>query len=390
MEEDNGWLDKDEADQEEGIGINEYDIISAPNDFNIKTIFDFIQKGTFKLPPFQRHYVWDIKRASKLIESIILGLPIPQIFLFEEVRIKNKFLVVDGQQRLLSIYFFVIGRFPKDEKRIEMRQIYNKDGIIPDEILANDNYFGNFNLRLKKIDPDKRRPLDGLNYKTLTEETRSTFDLRTIRNIILKQSSPEGDSSIYEIFSRLNSGGVNLAAQEIRASLYHSKFYELLAELNRDSQWRKLLASPQLDIRMKDIEVLLRGFAMLENSEKYSSSMTIFLNEFSKQCKSLSDADISYRRKMFASFLKSIASVDPAVFTLKPGRFNITIYEAVFYAICSPAFQKKELVKKDFTTDQLAALKKDDDFLSAIKSQTTNKAKVNLRLKRAKELLPSY
>src|SRR4051794_10501912 len=77
------WLD--EASQEvEDLTVDEYDIVSAPNDWNVSTIVNFIESGAVKIPPFQRNYVWDIKRASKLIESLLLGLPVPQVFLFEE------------------------------------------------------------------------------------------------------------------------------------------------------------------------------------------------------------------------------------------------------------------------------------------------------------------
>src|SRR5512142_3145569 len=100
----NDWLDEEEP-EEEGYPISEYDLTSSPNDFNIITIFNFIESGAVKIPAFQRNYVWDIKRASKLIESIIIGLPVPQIFLYEEAR--NSFLVMDGQQRLMSIYYFI-------------------------------------------------------------------------------------------------------------------------------------------------------------------------------------------------------------------------------------------------------------------------------------------
>lgn len=97
-----------------------YDITSSPNDFNIKTYFDFIEAGMVIIPTFQRNYVWDIKRASKLIESLVIGLPIPQIFLFGEG--ENKYLVIDGQQRLLSIYYFIKGRFPRTDKRAQIRK----------------------------------------------------------------------------------------------------------------------------------------------------------------------------------------------------------------------------------------------------------------------------
>ncbi|MGQ4133778.1 DUF262 domain-containing protein, partial [Escherichia coli] len=98
------------------------------------------------MPNFQRHYVWDIKRASKLIESLLIGLPIPQIFLYEQD--KNEFLVIDGQQRLMTLYYFVNGVFPRKEKRSELRKIFEDNGNIPENILHNDEYFTKFNLKL--------------------------------------------------------------------------------------------------------------------------------------------------------------------------------------------------------------------------------------------------
>jgi uncharacterized protein with ParB-like and HNH nuclease domain len=201
------WFDSDPQ-REEAYSINEYEITTSPNDFNIKTMYDFIKSGAINIPGFQRNYVWDIKRASKLIESIIIGLPIPQIFLYQESR--NKFLVIDGQQRLMSLYYFIEQRFPKDEKRTILRRIFEEYGKIPDEILGNDNYFTKFNLQLPSTLPNQPNKLNGISYATL-DEYKIAFDLRTIRNIIIKQNFPEEDDScIYEIFNRLNSGGINL------------------------------------------------------------------------------------------------------------------------------------------------------------------------------------
>src|SRR5437762_9654187 len=96
------WFE-DYADEEEEFQVDEYDLTASPNDINVLTINNFIESGAVKIPGFQRNYVWDIKRASKLIESLILGLPVPQIFLYEES--PNSFLVIDGQQRLMSIFY---------------------------------------------------------------------------------------------------------------------------------------------------------------------------------------------------------------------------------------------------------------------------------------------
>ena len=87
------WYDEGLLDEEgSGPAVTEYDITSTPNDFNISTIFSLIDNGVIKMPPFQRNYVWDEKRASKLIESIIIGLPVPQVFLYEQG--KNSFYVI--------------------------------------------------------------------------------------------------------------------------------------------------------------------------------------------------------------------------------------------------------------------------------------------------------
>src|SRR5439155_1955031 len=118
------WFD-DYDDEPQEFEIDEYDLTQSPNDFNVTTIFSFIESGSVKITGFQRHYVWDLARASKLVESLILGLPVPQIFLYEEGR--NSFLVIDGQQRLMSIYYFIKERLPRKEKRAALRTIFAQE-----------------------------------------------------------------------------------------------------------------------------------------------------------------------------------------------------------------------------------------------------------------------
>src|SRR5260221_1669342 len=87
------YEDRSEQEAQDDYPIDQYDLTATPNDFNILTIFSFIQSGAVKIPGFQRNFVWDQRRASKLVESLIIGLPVPQVFLYEESR--NKFLVID-------------------------------------------------------------------------------------------------------------------------------------------------------------------------------------------------------------------------------------------------------------------------------------------------------
>lgn len=381
------WYEQEaHDDEEEDYSVKEYDITAAPNDFNIKTIFDFIESGAVRIPGFQRNYVWDIKRASKLIESIIIGLPIPQVFLYEESR--NSFLVIDGQQRLMSIYYFMKLRFPRKEKRTDLRTIFAMHGRIPEEVLQDDKYFTKFNLQLPSALPDRTNKFARLNYSTL-DEFKTTFDLRTIRNIIIKQNLPqEDDSSIYEVFNRLNSGGVNLTPQEIRSSLYHSKFYDLLYRLNLNPGWRKFIGVAEPDLHNKDIEILLRGFAMLMDGATYKPSMTRFLNNFSKRSKSLSAEMIEYLEGLFGAFIETCANLSNKAFYGKStNKFNISVYESVFAAACAAAFQARSRQVHPVDPGKLELLKNDQEFINATQSSIASSANVRTRLDKAAQIL---
>nr|QNO47657.1 hypothetical protein MPIGPLOG_00025 [Methanosarcinales archaeon ANME-2c ERB4] len=376
---------EDETDTDEDYSLTEYDITTFPSDFNIKTIFDFMESEIFKVPGFQRNYVWDLTRASKLIESIILGIPVPQIFLYEKS--KNEFLVVDGQQRLMTIYYFMKMRFPKKEKRYELRIIFDEMGRIPDDILHNDDYFSNFKLRLPEKLPDNKNKLNKLNYETLGEY-KNTFEMRTIRNIIIKQNSPpDDDSVIYEIFNRLNTGGMNLTPQEIRTSLYHSDFYDMLYRINLDARWRKLIGIPEPELHMKDVEMLLRGFAMLVGGDNYKPSMVKFLNKFSNDARSFSEQKVEHLENLFDSFLNSCQNLNERAFIGRTNRINISIYEAVFTAVCGASYDEMSLNVPPITKEQLNALKNDEDVKNATISKTASKTNVETRLRRAREIL---
>src|SRR5260370_34002301 len=100
-------------------------------------------------------------------------------------------------------------------------------------------------LNLSVVLTNRHNMLKGLNYATLGEY-KTQFELRPIRNVIVKQNAPkDDDSSVFEIFNRLNSGGINLRPQEVRISLYHSAFYDTLSRINAEKEWRRLLRSEE-------------------------------------------------------------------------------------------------------------------------------------------------
>jgi uncharacterized protein with ParB-like and HNH nuclease domain len=376
------WADDYASAEEPDTQIDEYDLTATPNDFNVSTIFNFIEAGAVKVPGFQRNFVWDIRRASKLIESLILGLPVPQVFLYEED--KNSFLVVDGQQRLMSVYYFVKGRFPRSNSRARLRMIALEKGCIPEEVLEDDELFQPFSLSIPsrlQVPPNK---FHGKKYTTLGEYRR-TLDLRPIRNVIVKQNAPkDDDSSVYEMFNRLNTGGVNLSPQEIRSSIYHSEFFEALYRINGKEVWRKIINKEQTDLHGKDVEILLRAFALLLDLASYKPSMVKFLNQFAKKAKSYSSEDIEYLERLFDAFGTGVASLKADIFiNPRSKRLNVALFESIFYATCKNTAKNglTEIILP--TLSDIQAVANDEKWKQASTEATTDKANVTARMARA-------
>ncbi|WP_421329648.1 DUF262 domain-containing protein [Aeromonas veronii] len=381
------YVERNAEDEDDFYPLNEFQLTTTPNDFNISTITSFIKSKVFKIPAFQRHYVWDIKRASKLIESLLIGLPIPQVFLYESGR--NEFLVIDGQQRLMTLYYFVNGRFPKKDKRTELRDIFDKIGYIPEEIMGDDDYFHKFNLKLNGIAEGQKNRFHDKNYDTLGEY-QMTFNLATIRNMIIKPvAGDEEDGAMFEIFNRLNSGGVNLAPQEIRMSLYQSDFIRSLYELNKNEKWRKLLGKVQEDLRLSDVEAILRTIAMLHMPNIYKNSISGFLNNFANEAKEYTSDDIMFTKRLWDAFMVACVDLEPSDFRAGGSKLSITLFESVFYACCLDSYNTKNIDIQKISKEKIAMLKDDPEFKSFSTGKTTRKESVTKRLARAKELLTS-
>ena len=368
----------------EKSSVIQYDMSVIPNDFNITTIFNLIDSGAVEMPVFQRNYIWDKKRASRFIESLVLGLPVPQIFLYQ--RSRNKFLVIDGQQRLLSVYYYVKQRFPLPEKRAELRKIFDLNNGFSDDVLFNDIYFQDFKLQFPKSENGERNPLEGLRYSTLGMY-KSNFEFMTMRCMAIRQNEPkEDDSSIFEIFSRLNTGGVNLTNQEIRACLYYSGFFRMLNSLNQNPIWRNLYGKPE-DGKFKDVEIILRSFALLCDCKNYSGAMSSFMNRFAKKAMNYSNEEITYCSELFTSFLNACAEIPREYFTTKKGEFNAALFDCVFVVISEKHYKDHTLIKNEIIADRIAALRADKEFEESITHSTSHTKMVKKRIEKAREYL---
>lgn len=366
--------------------IVEYDITTSPRDLTPANIVDMIDSGIIEIPLFQRNYVWDIKRASKLVESLILGLPVPELFFYTEGDDNNTYKIIDGQQRFLSIYFFVKGRFPKDvNSRFAIRKGVN-EGEALNDLLSKNSLFKEFALVLSD-NTSKPSKYHGEKFSTLDKDTQIKFRLRRfLRTVVVRQNKPDDSSSMFEIFNRLNTGGTPLNAQEVRASLYYCDFYKMLIRLNSDEDWRKLLNNPSQDLHSNDVELILRSIAMLCDYQHYAPKMVTFLNQFSHTTKTFPEEKIIYFENLFRSFINACSSIgDKAFFRNK--RFSKTLFESVFVATAYSYYEKKALIDSKIDLESFNQLKEDKEFLSYLQSGSSSSENIKGRINRAKKII---
>lgn len=372
----------------DGEQIVEYDITTSPRDLTPANIVDMIDSGIMEVPLFQRNYVWDIKKASKLVESLILGLPVPELFFYSEGDENTTYKIIDGQQRLLSIYFFIKGRFPKNtDSRLSMRMRINA-GQDFDAFLADNDVFQDFTLSLTDDATQETGRYHGKKFATLDRDTQIKFRLRRyLRTVVVRQNKPDDNSSsMFEIFNRLNTGGTPLNHQEIRASLYYCDFYEALIGLNESAGWRELLGKPTQDLHCNDVEMILRSIALLQDWQNYSPKMTSFLNSYSQKSMSFTTQEIDYRVHLFLSFVNACSDLGPKAF-FRNNRFSKTLFESVFVAACKPSFENGSLLNAKIEKDSFESLKEDAEFVSFLKSGSSSTESIKNRIRRAIELI---
>ena len=369
----------------EKVGVSEYDITFSPRDISLSNLVELIDAGHIKIPFFQREFVWKIEKASKLIESLILNLPVPEVFMFMDDSDGN-LQIIDGQQRILSIYLFLKGKFPKvgEDGKLSRKQFHdmiNQKGGLSD-LVENSEHFAPF--KLKFDDYESSYSLKSI--ADLDTEVVERFRLRRyIRAQVLRQNKPDKDeSSKFEVFNRLNTGSEPLSQQEIRASLYYSDFYKMMKIINQNPIWRKIY-SKEDKIRSEDIEAILSGFAFLDNYSEYKSSKKKFLNSYSRKSKSFDSEHIEKLKTIFEAFLEAVKDIDNKIFHI--GRnFSIQVFEVIFAVVAKCMYTTGDHITKQ-KEDQLKKLISDEDFINATKTNTSSSSKIKIKFARAEEIL---
>ena len=295
------------------------------------------------IPSFQRGYVWTKPQSDRFIESLLLGLPVPGIFLWKDP-LSERLAVIDGSQRLRTLKFYY-------------------DGIIRGKAFTLDSVHEDFR---------------GRSYRSLTTVDRRRLDDSIIHANVVRQDDPADDnSSIFYIFQRINTGGSPAQPQEIRNAIYQGSLNNLLQKLDDHESWRTIYGDKSN--RLKDQELVLRFLALYGGSDKYQSPMKEFLNRFMRSHRNL---DHHTLQDYESEFTRSIDFVMKTAGrrAFRPERtLNAAVFDAVMVGVArrlaQGAVEDEEAAKQAYIT-----LLQNEEFRDATTTGTSQEQNVQTRL----------
>ena len=333
----------------------EFDISVSPSDPTLELLAQKVQNGDIIIPFYQRKYVWKIEQASRLIESFLMGLPVPQVFLY--VNEEDQLEVIDGQQRIRSVAYFFEGYFGEEDNK-GRRQKFKLKGL------------------------SERSEYNGKTFTELSPRDQRKLRNSTLRAINVKQLKPSlRNDSVFHIFERLNTGGTTLKPQEIRNAVYRGVIVDRMRDLNSNPQWQEILGLKKTDKNQKDVELVLRLFSLFEVWDGYEKPMLKYLNNFMDDNRDF-DSDRAKRfAKRFPDAVETVAEAIEKPFRPK-SLLNTAVLEAVMVTL---------LENEGITADQLEKrypkLLADPNFLTHITGGTTDTLMLKSRMISARKFL---
>lgn len=361
-EDDVDWIDRDseytDDDSDESsadLSLSEEKfsgLLIAPADWTIETLVSQIGKQIDLDPDFQRRNVWSSKAKSRFIESLMLGIPIPQILLSSKPNSKSSFLVLDGKQRLLTIKEFIDGKLP--------------NGRV-------------FKLRDLRVLKD----FEGKSWSDIEKDPENAAKLlnETQRTAVLRGWSDE--SVLYEIFYRLNSGSVKLSPMELRMSLYPGDFLKFIMRWSENiGPVHHLLKKRTPDPRMGDVELAVRFLAFDDSSLSYRGDLKAFLDELCKTYNTEFDdsrfaQNVSVRlNEMNLGIESGLRIFGENHFCRKfvkgqfENRFNRALFDILVYSLARAPFRQWADQNGGVLVDSFKSLSSDNEFLRSIETTT--------------------
>ena len=337
-------------DQETDSLSAKYSIMAYPTHYALHSARDMLKSGRIALPDFQRRYMWTMSKASRLIESFLIGLPVPGIYLYRE-RDSERHLVIDGQHRLLTAFFYMDGEFADGRE-----------------------------FRLTK---NVHRNWRGRTFQDLEEDDRILIEESVLRATVIKQFNPHGDTSMFHIFERLNTAGTPLSAQEIRNCLYPGKFNDMLKDVNEHCEaWRAIVGTKEPSPRQTDVELVLRMFALWQNSGEYREPMKGFLNVVMESRRNEREEALREFRIVFDRMCRVIVyNLGEKPFHIRSG-LNAAAFDSVAVAFARNIDQLPAGLAEKYEM-----LKADADFVDATCGDAASASSVRKRLAVAENVL---
>ncbi|WP_209279428.1 DUF262 domain-containing protein [Parasedimentitalea huanghaiensis] len=345
-----------ETHNEDAESFIEYDLQIYPSDYTLRGINDMWKDGEIEIPEFQRNFVWTIKQSSLLIESFLLGLPVPQLFFYIDDEHKN--LVIDGQQRITTVIDFLEGYFgPENNKG--RRQVFRLAGL------------------------DDKSPYNKKRFTDLEEKDQRKLKNTVLRVVNIRQVAPANDTtSMYHIFERLNTGGTPLKPQEIRNCVFSGPIVKELRALNLDENWRTILGRPAPEKHQRDIEMLLRVFAFTFHAREYEKPMKEFLNIAMKKSKAGTTQDWEKFKQVFPVVCEELVKqTGDRPFNVR-GPINLAAMDSILPTLINSRPHNGKNLK-----DKLSKLFSDEEYRENIFFNTSDNAAVEKRIKIAKTYL---
>jgi len=268
-------------------------------DLSVKEIVGMVEERIINVAPeYQRKFRWDGIRQSLFIESIFLGIPVPT--LFTAANLDGKWELIDGVQRLSTLVHFCGNQKTK-------------------EIIG-------LSTSLKLEELLKLSTFNGFTFEKLPQSVQLQFLLRPIKVTTISDKS---DYNVrFDLFERLNTGGVILTAQEIRNCVYIGRFSQLLKELSNDRQFNAVVRVPEEKSKgaFRE-ELVLRFFAYLHRYQDFTHSVKDFLNKYMDEA--TKDFDYNYNINIFVRVFNSLAQAFPNGIIRGQSTTPVNLYEAI-------------------------------------------------------------
>lgn len=348
------WNTEDASELERPSDLRKYEIVVASRDWTVETIVRQVAQGNIDLDPaFQRRNAWRDSRRSRLIESFVMGFPVPQIVLAENPRKRGTFVVIDGKQRLLTITGFFLDAY---------RDYWNQPKIVGLNVLKD--------LNRVTIDEFLKDP----EFRAFKRQLENA-DIRTTVITGFKD-----ERVLYDIFYRINTGSVPLSSQELRQALNGGPFAAYLLEITTEENplWKVLdLEAP--DPRLRDVELLLRLVAWRRHSREYRGNMKPFLDDAMSKLNAAWVGERKSTEKLVDQILRGIDAAsrifgENAGRKFKDGSYESSVNRALFevqaYYFSFPDVRAAALKNLKAVNAAFKQLSNDADFVASIESTT--------------------